>query len=90
MVIIQEFISQAFEHDKTIFDHVRSVADGEGLSHVLFHQENGNPFLVYLFNNGKYLLNQDGCQACGGQWSEYGNPKKIPIFFGSGGSRGIS
>ena len=67
MVIIQEFIPQAFKHDMTIFDHVRPVADGEGLSHVLFYQEDCNPFLVYLFNNGKYLLNQDGRQACGGQ-----------------------
>ena len=25
-----------------------------------------------------------------GRWSEYSNPKKIQIFFGSGGSRGLS
>jgi hypothetical protein len=53
----------------------------------------GQPRLWFFLSSScspNVRCNGLACSSAEGRWSEYSNPKKIPMFFRSGGSRGLS
>ena len=62
--ILHQFLSRSLQNDSAVFEGIGAMAHGQGLSNILFHQEDGDPFFaIDPLDHLENFMNQDGGQT---------------------------